>query len=612
MAVFVTRQVTLTDKNDSGPFFNVLYSNDNITYYPSPDGQGVYLPSVGASVTVQVATNTNFVKLVSTGQCTNQETSGSVPSTTSTTTVTPFSVYKAQRDNPLSFISVTYVDPYGKNRSSSWSTDTPKYFIARFINNTQNAIITNLGTLTEPNQVYETGSLLGNDGFTTEVTNTDDAYVDIYWLDGTDKTPRFWPITSFSSREACMLSGSLMFGANSITGLSVSESVGAQCTGPTTTSTTSTTTTTTTCVPQGSLNEVISGYASLGDGAAAACSSTDIRSTFNSGFWTNSGTKIYSDETGCTYAPNGWYAPISGESGAGFAYKIENGEYSQQTVCGSTPTTTTTTSTTAAPTTTSTTSTTTVTPVTQIWSDTIPRYGNLRSCGCTGQTGTFNFQILGNNVDIYSDITGRLIYEDWDTGTVFIGDDLWYCITDAENTETTISIRINNFGYVEEWVDCTTTTTTTTTSTTTTTTSATGCYEYLVECRTQGGCFVSYTDCNGDSQGFTQQYDTAGVICARPTPTITGGVVEFLGNCNLTTTTTTTVAPTTTTTTQPVYSGLRRCTDGTTNWYYEGQLSSGQFFLSGGGYCYVSEGTITDISGKTRLDGTPNACTCYG
>ena len=39
MATLVNRQVTLTEKNDSGPYFDVFYSTDGgLTWYLSPNG----------------------------------------------------------------------------------------------------------------------------------------------------------------------------------------------------------------------------------------------------------------------------------------------------------------------------------------------------------------------------------------------------------------------------------------------------------------------------------------------------------------------------------------------------------------------------------------------
>ena len=74
--------------------------------------------------------------------------------------------------------------------------------------------------------------------------------------------------------------------------------------------------------------------------------------------------------------------------------------------------------------------------------------------------------------------------------------------------------------------------------------------------------------------------------------------------------TTTTQAPTTTTTTATPYSGLILCGESSVDYYYTGTISSGGHLFSGGGNCYVSTGTITDLSGKTEIFGTINGCTC--
>jgi len=212
------------------------------------------------------------------------------------------------------------------------------------------------------------------------------------------------------------------------------------------------------------------------------------------------------------------------------------------------------TTTTVAPTTTTTTTTTLA--QTQIWSDATPGNGNLEDCGCSAEVGVFNYQVLGANVDITQDMTGKTIYEDIDTNTLFFGDDKWYCITDNNGGTTLYSIQINNVGIVTDWTlspNCTTTTTTSTT-----TLDPNGCYEWQLECLTPGGCLVEYTDCYGTPQSFTAEFEVPGLICGKPTPSITGGVVEFAGNCatttsTTTTTTTTTAAPTTTTTTTTTY-----------------------------------------------------------
>ena len=70
--------------------------------------------------------------------------------------------------------------------------------------------------------------------------------------------------------------------------------------------------------------------------------------------------------------------------------------------------------------------------------------------------------------------------------------------------------------------------------------------------------------------------------------------------------------------TPTAYSGLRRCDNNTSTWYTTQTVSSGTMYESTTGVCYVSEGTIYDISGKTFIDGTITSfggncdCDCYG
>jgi len=89
------------------------------------------------------------------------------------------------------------------------------------------------------------------------------------------------------------------------------------------------------------------------------------------------------------------------------------------------------------------------------------------------------------------------------------------------------------------------------------------------------------------------------------------GTIESSGPFTLcsNTTTTTTLAPTTTTTTI-IYSGLILCGESSVDYYYTGQISSGDYLYSGGGNCYVSTGTIGSIFGKTEIFGTINGCSC--
>lgn len=60
----------------------------------------------------------------------------------------------------------------------------------------------------------------------------------------------------------------------------------------------------------------------------------------------------------------------------------------------------------------------------------------------------------------------------------------------------------------------------------------------------------------------------------------------------------------------PTYSGLIRCSDNNSGFYYVGTISSGTK-LESGGVCYVSEGIISNITGRSPITGTtPSSCDC--
>ena len=110
----------------------------------------------------------------------------------------------------------------------------------------------------------------------------------------------------------------------------------------------------------------------------------------------------------------------------------------------------------------------------------------------------------------------------------------------------------------------------------------------------------SYTNlCGGTSYTFCLKGSAGDTRCADPE-----------NQCSNTTTTTTTAAPTTTTTTTIIYSGLILCGESSVDYYYTGQISSGDHIFSGGGNCYVSTGTIGSIFGKAEVFGTINGCSC--
>lgn len=86
----INKLITLTEKNDAGPYFDVFYSADCLSFTQSVDGNDVYLPSIGSTVIVTVPDTTDCIKLQSvTGPCDNFVISGSnAPTTTTTTTTT--------------------------------------------------------------------------------------------------------------------------------------------------------------------------------------------------------------------------------------------------------------------------------------------------------------------------------------------------------------------------------------------------------------------------------------------------------------------------------------------------------------------------------------------
>lgn len=527
MAILTTRQITLTDAEDAGPFFDVYWSTDNgASYSLAIDGENVYLPSVGSTVIVSIPTTTTTIKLVSKGVCTTEFISGSQSGTTTTTSSTTSAPPSTTTTTSTTCVPSSSLDPI----LCGYDAGVPATACS------QSVIVT----------AYKTGFWLDSSTVVYSTSN------------GCNVTPGFY--APLSGEE----------GAGSVFQVDqYGDVVGVgSCTSGTTT-----TTTLPTVYNVGYRTTSSSPISAFACGTVSPILYTNKSSYAQVG--AGNGTRIYTDAIGTPLVGGDAWFGISPTTGNSIdTIKVNNSGYVTNDDPGRC-TTTTTTSTTAAPTTT----TTTAPPLTltQVYSDTQPRYGNLSSCGCEGYLGLYNYAILGD-YDIYSDLTGRTIYQDNVGNELFVGDNLWYCITDVEGTETTISIQIDNLGNITGWTDCSTTSTTTTTSTTSTTTSATGCYEYLVECRKSfGSCTVNYTDCFGNGQVFSVPADTGGVICAQPTPSITDGVVEFLGDCGLTTTTTT-AAPTTTTTTAattfPNMWTVQRC-DGTPGSYKVSSASIG-------------------------------------
>ena len=85
----ISKKITLTEKNDAGPLFNIFYSTDCINYTIAIDGSNKYLPYIGASTTVTVPDTSQCFKLQSLGVCTNSIESGSIQPTPTPTATTP-------------------------------------------------------------------------------------------------------------------------------------------------------------------------------------------------------------------------------------------------------------------------------------------------------------------------------------------------------------------------------------------------------------------------------------------------------------------------------------------------------------------------------------------
>jgi hypothetical protein len=376
---------------------------------------------------------------------------------------------------------------------------------------------------------------------------------------------------------------------------------------PTTTTTTPAPTTTTTTAAfysflLNSTSGLLTGPAACAD--YAAFNRATFYASFANGPTIVNGTFLYTNSSLTTPIPDGYYS-----DGTTYWF-FQNGS----TGDNGNPCNTTTTTTTAAPTTTTQAPTTTTTTLAY------QSYDLYFPCGTT------------TPADL------RMVY----TGNqepgekVLASNGLCYTIVGPTTVGGATLTLVAEFGTCEECAAAAPTTTTTTTTlapTTTTTTlllTANGTYECSLGTACDGVFNISSV-----TGGSGAPYQTSYVVTGNPpsfnnypaTNSYTGlcGGTSYTFSlkgsagdtrtadpdtqCSYTTTTTTTAAPTTTTTTI-IYSGLTLCGEATEDYYYTGQISSGQYLFSAGGFCYVSSGTIVNLSGKTELFGTINGCSC--
>jgi len=86
----ITKKITLTEKNDSGPLYDLYWSSDNgNTYTSSVDATNLYLPFVGASTVANVDSTATTFQLRSKDVCINAVTSGSIGPTPTPTACLP-------------------------------------------------------------------------------------------------------------------------------------------------------------------------------------------------------------------------------------------------------------------------------------------------------------------------------------------------------------------------------------------------------------------------------------------------------------------------------------------------------------------------------------------
>ena len=95
-----------------------------------------------------------------------------------------------------------------------------------------------------------------------------------------------------------------------------------------------------------------------------------------------------------------------------------------------------------------------------------------------------------------------------------------------------------------------------------------------------------------------------------PTPTPTATIPALTPTPTPTLTPTLTPTPTPTPTPAIVGYQLMRCDNYDTNNYTTDFISSGETYLSGGGFCYYSMGAIYSTSGLTQIFGTVQVCNC--
>jgi len=572
----IQKLITLTEKNDAGPYFDVFYSADCLTYTQSVDGDNVYLPSVGSTVVVTVPNTTDCIKLQSvSGPCDNFVISGSnAPTTTTTTSTTPA---------PTTTTTSTTTAPTTTTTTST--TVLPRYWNSEYCDGS------GVGpTVQDSTAVLESGAVVKFSGGGEEfcVTLTTENFAPFIWF----------PIVTgdFITCEACLPATTTTTSTSTSTTTTTSTT-----TVPTTTTTTSTTIQSCNCITVDVLNTQLTNggldlYYILNDCAGG---SRDVNLATTLGSEVGGSTYFGLCEGGSTsnlfkYGPSG--SPFVGEPGMNVT---PNGTIC--TVDGDclpvTPTTTTTTSTTSGtttstttsttvPTTTTTTSTTVAPTTTTTTSTTSDPYNYYYMEGCPGTTYDGLDRVVRTTATLTTSLTPNSADATSIFGSCFFAKSTTTkAIYDACDPSDLSCVDITGYSIVSGCDTCVGPPTTTTT--TSTTAAVCNCITVDVENTqlTDGGLDLYYilNDCEGGSRdvnlatsiGSEVGGSTYFGLCSRATTsnlfkygpsgspfvglpgmnvTPNGTICSVDGDClpvtpTTTTTTSTTVAPTTTSTT---------------------------------------------------------------
>lgn len=318
----INKEITLTEKNDAGPYFDIYWSSNCSSY--NLLSSNVFLPTVGSSTIVSVDDTVACIKLVSKGQCVNEVVSGSTTTTTTQAPITPISGaawWSGRRDTESISGNVQWTDPYtGTLVTRFFGTSATRYVLST----TKPVAATagmNLVGFTSPTYVdiFPTASFDLTTTTEYRVTNTGNAQ---------------WGYFSYYDTDTCqwVIAEALNFTEDPYTinaatdtlvydypnwSIEIISSGSSQCNNPTTTTTTTTTsgtttttTTTTTVAPGVYLIEL--GYSQ--DSIADACTNSTISQDpyyINSSEW-SSATQLWLDAGGTQVAPPGFYAYNNG------------------------------------------------------------------------------------------------------------------------------------------------------------------------------------------------------------------------------------------------------------------------------------------------------------